>query len=318
MVFSFSIRPFRILFPAAMLLLATGVEAQSVSGRSAIFYNVENLFDTENDPASDDGDFTPEGAYGWTAERLTEKTGRIVQVLREASADLAGLAEVENAAVVEGLARHPDLAALHYDFVHFDSPDERGIDVALLYRRSAFRVEAMRPLRYRLLPQYRSRELLLVSGQWRGHPAHVLVCHLPSVISSNAARRGAAESLRGTVDSLVAADPGHLIVVMGDFNANPGDRTMRTLTSGSALQNPFEALYRKGYGTYLYRGRWNMYDAILVGGMIPGVPQARVFIRDHLIQTGGMYHGYPYRSFSGTEYIGGYSDHLPVGVGFVD
>lgn len=303
------------LFLIALFGVPRAGVAQVEAPRSVLFYNVENLFDPENDPASDDGDFTPEGAYGWTEERLEEKTEHIVRVLGEAAADLVGLAEVENAAGVERLARHPDLAALYYDFIHFDSPDERGIDVALLYRRPAFRVESVRPVRYRLIPDYRSREVLHVTGSWRGRPAHVLVCHLPSVVSSNAARRGAAESLKWTVDSLAAADPNHLIVLMGDFNANPGDRTMTTLTRGDVLRNPFEALYRRGYGTYLYRGRWNLYDGILIGGALPGEPRARIFVRDYLIQAEGTYKGYPYRSFSGTEYIGGYSDHLPVWIG---
>jgi endonuclease/exonuclease/phosphatase family metal-dependent hydrolase len=141
------------------------------------------------------------------------------------------------------------------------------------------------------------------------------VCHLPSVTSAAAVRRGAAESVRWTADSLAAADPDHLILVMGDFNANPGDRAMKILTRGG-LENHLASLYRQGYGTYRYRERWNLYDAILTGGTLPGRPEPRIIIRDYLIQADGQYRGYPYRSFSGTEYIGGYSDHLPVAVIF--
>jgi hypothetical protein len=290
--------------------------AQEPAARSVLFYNVENLFDTENDPVGDDGDFTPQGLYGWTEERLRQKTGRIVRVLREAGADLVGLAEVENGGVVERLARHPDVEQLSYDFVHFDSPDPRGIDVALLYRRSVFRPESMQAVRYRALPYYRTREMLWVSGRWRGNPTHVLVCHLPSVLSSKSVRQAAAGSVRWLADSLAAADPGHLVIVMGDFNANPGDRPMQTLTRGDGLKNPFLPLYRQGYGTYRYRDRWNLYDSILIGGALPGRPEPRILIRNYLIQSDGAYKGYPYRTFSGTEHIGGYSDHLPAGLVF--
>lgn len=310
----FSILLIRILLLAvglAAAVLPLGAQT-GVPIRKAVFYNVENAFDPANDPASDDGGFTPEGMYGWTMERFREKTGRVGRVLSEIGADLAGLAEIENATVLDSLIRHPLLSSLGYDYVHFESPDPRGIDVALLFRRAAFRVESMRAVRYREIPQYRTRELLHVGGLWRGHPTHVLVCHLPSVVSSKAVRNAATESVRWYADSLLQADPDHLMLVMGDFNANPGDRPMRLLTRGGKLDNLFHALYRQGYGTYHYRNRWNMYDSVLLGGRIPGEPQAKVFIRDYLIQPDGPYKGYPFRSFSGTEYIGGYSDHLPV------
>lgn len=304
--------PFRILFLIVLVVLPLMGEAQELSNRTAAFYNVENLFDPENDPASDDGDFTPDGIYRWIEERFREKIGRIARVLAEIRADIVGLAEVENRRVVDSLAAHPAVSGLRYDCVHFDSPDPRGIDVALLYRRGVFRLESMQAVRYSRLPQYRTRELLHVSGQWRGYPTHILVCHLPSVTSSKSVRNAAAESVRQYVDSLLQADPDYLIILMGDFNANPGDHTMKLLTRNEILINPFRALYRQGLGTYNYRSRWNMYDSILVGGTLPAAPVAKVFIRDWLIQPDGSYQGYPFRSFSGTEYIGGYSDHLPV------
>lgn len=304
--------PFRILFLIVLVFIPFAGRAQETPNRTVAFYNVENLFDPENDPASDDGDFTPDGIYRWTEDLFREKTGRIARVLAEIRADIVGLAEIENRRALDSLAAHPTLAGLRYDCVHFDSPDPRGIDVAILYRRGVFKVESMQTVRYSRLPQYRTRELLHVSGQWRGHPTHILLCHLPSVTSAKAVRIAAAESVRQYADSLLQADPDHLLLVMGDFNANPNDRTMKLLTRNDLLANPFHALYRQGLGTYNYRNRWNMYDSILVGGTTPADPMAKVFIRDWLIQPDGAYKGYPFRSFSGTEYIGGYSDHLPV------
>ena len=308
----YSMKQFRIIILFAGLLFFYTTNGQHIPVRSAAFYNVENLFDEVNDPAADDGDFTPEGIYGWTVDRFWEKKERIARVVAAIGTDLIGLAEVENHIVLDNLIAVPALKELDYNYIHFDSPDPRGIDVALLYRPAYFRPETMHPVRYSLIPHYRTREVLHVSGRWRGHPVHILVCHFPSVLSLKSVRNAAAESVRQYADSLLAADPDHLLLVMGDFNANPGDRPMKILTRNGGLENPFYPLYRQGYGTYHYRGRWNMYDSILWGGTGPGEPAAKIFIRDYLIQSDGIYKGYPYRSFSGTEYIAGYSDHLPV------
>ncbi len=292
------------------IFLLTLLPACAQSGTVA-FYNVENLFDTTNDPAAADGDFTPEGAYRWDAAKYDHKVGRIAQVINALEADLIGLAEVENERVLDDLtaaARERGGDALR--FVHRESSDGRGIDAALLYRPGVFVPDAVR-----LLPLDRLggpfREMLHVAGRWQGRPTHILVCHLPSMTSSAEVRRRAAASVGAAADSLAAADPDHLLIVMGDLNANPASPAMKPL-SDSALRNPFEALYRRGVGSYRYRDRWNLYDQILVGGPLRRAPRARVFVRPELIQPDGPYRGYPYRSFSGTEYIGGYSDHLPV------
>jgi endonuclease/exonuclease/phosphatase family metal-dependent hydrolase len=287
------------------------------SERVAAFYNVENLFDTVNDPGADDGDFTPAGNYRWAEADYRAKIGRIAQVLGEIGADVVGLAEVENRRVLDDLIAHENLAKLDYRIVHFDSPDPRGIDVALLYRAGRFEPATMQTHTHRQLPGYSTRHVLQVGGRWVGRPVEVLVCHLPSMSSSREVRQRAASSLRQLVDSLAGKHLESGLVVMGDFNANPGSYVMNALTAPernrpSALRNPFETLFRKGYGSYLYRGRWNQYDAILTGGALPGEPQARIFLRDYLIQSDGPYAGYPFRTFSGTRNIGGYSDHLPV------
>ncbi len=275
---------------------------------TAAFYNVENLFDTVNDPASDDGDFTPGGSYRWDEAKYRRKIERIAQVVDELCAELIGLAEVENARVLDDLTA---AAGGGYRYAHRESSDARGIDAALLYRPQAFLPDLVERVPLRFLSG-RYREFLHVSGHWNGHPTHILVCHLPSMASSAGVRTNAAASLAAYADSLLMADPDRLLLVMGDFNANPGSRQMNTLLRGSRLKNPFEALYRRGVGSYRYRDRWNLYDNILYGGAIRRTPRAQVFVRDWLIQPDGPYRGYPYRSFSGTEYIDGYSDHLPV------
>jgi len=301
---------------------AAGQSAPTATPRVAAFYNVENLFDTANDPGADDGDFTPRGAYRWTEADLRAKIGRVATVLAEIGADVVGLAEIENRRVLDSLAAHPALAVFDYRIVHIDSPDPRGIDVALLYRPSRFAPTAIAVHPYRLLPRYPTRHMLEVEGIWAGHPARWLVCHLPSAVSAHQVRRLAAESLGQLADSLLRAAPERTLLVAGDLNANPGSPLLRAVTAPGGLRNPFETLFAAGYGTYLYRGRWNLYDQILLGGTPPGTPpgtpRARIFIRDELIQPDGPYRGYPYRTFSGTRNIGGYSDHLPVVLVFED
>lgn len=303
---------------AVLIALIAGFEAAgaqpptSENPRVAAFYNVENLFDTANDPGADDGGFTPDGAYRWTEEALRAKIGRIAGVLAGIRADVVGLAEVENRAVLDSLAAHPAVAALDYRIVHIDSPDPRGIDVALLYRPGRFAPTAVRAHRYRELPHYPTRHVLEVEGVWAGRPARWLVCHLPSVVSPREVRQAAARSLGALADSLLRAAPERTLLVAGDLNANPADPVLRAVTGPAGLANPFETLFAAGYGTYLYRGRWNLYDQILVGGTPAGTPRARIFVREELIQPDGPYRGYPYRTFSGTQNIGGYSDHLPV------
>lgn len=296
---------------ALLIGVLTAYPAACQTGMAA-FYNVENLFDPANDPAADDGGFTPEGIYRWDEAKYRHKLGQVARVIGEIGADLLGLAEVENARVLDDLTTLTDSEARRYRYIHFESSDPRGIDVALLYRPQRFVPERMQPVPHRYLSGRATREALHVSGRWNGHPVHILVCHLPSVTSAAALRHDAAASVGAYADSLAQADPDHLLLVMGDFNANPGSRPMNALVRGSRLKNPFEALYRRGIGTYLYRNRWNLYDGILIGGAFRREPKARVYVKDYLIQRDGPYRGYPYRSFSGTEYIGGYSDHLPV------
>ncbi len=327
-------------FPGIAVFLVFFGWASTVQGQREMrtatiaFYNVENLFDTINDPGVDDRDFLPDGRYRWTGERFREKVRHVAGVIAGMGwPDVVGLAEVENAGVVEALIADPGLAAAGYDYFYFTSRDRRGIGVALLYRAARFEPLAARPLRYKGVSTYTSRDILYVSGRLADAEIHLLVCHLPSAGSAARYRTAAARSVRHYADSI--GRTGAAVAVMGDFNMNPGTKLFRELTLGSdgrtVLKNPYEELFARGYGSYRYRERWNMYDMVLVNRALwpdgnasagtagddpaplhfrPG--DAHIFIRDHLIQSGGRWAGYPFRSYSGSRYIGGYSDHLPV------
>jgi predicted extracellular nuclease len=306
------------------------------------FYNVENLFDTEDDPNRLDEEFLPDSKKRWTAKRYQDKLDKLAKVVSALNYPvLLGLAEVENEAVLRALAEHPDLAEASYDVVHYDSPDARGIDVALLYRTAFFT-----PVSSQAIPvtfeedNYQSRDLLLVSGTLgqdaKYNALHVVVNHWPSrrggVAQSEARRLAAAALARQGVDELLQADATAKVILMGDFNDEPTDRSITEglratgatqTTDPFALFNAVAALDEQGRGTYRFRGNWNMLDQIILStGLVEDaqdiadyhyLPEsATVFAPDWLLQAEGKYAGYPNRTYAGNQYLGGYSDHLPV------
>ena len=306
------------------------------------FYNVENLFDTEDDPNRQDEEFLPDSKKQWTIERYQDKRAKLVQVVAALEyPTLLGLAEVENEAVLRALTEHPDLAEVGYDVVLYDSPDARGIDVALLYRTAFFT-----PVSSQAIPvafeeeNYQSRDILLVSGTLgqdaKHNTLHVLVNHWPSrrggVAQSEARRLAAAALARQAVDELLQTDATANVILMGDFNDEPTDRSITEglrATGAAEKTDPFQlfntvaALDAQGRGTYQFRGNWNMLDQIILStGLVEDardvadyhyLPEsATVFAPDWLLQAEGKYAGYPDRTYVGNRYLGGYSDHLPV------
>lgn len=309
----------RILF--IFIFLATSFFSTAQMSISTVaFYNVENMFDTINDPVTDDGDFTPRGKYRWNAEAYNAKISNIAKVAAMLKADILGLAEVESSGVLDDLINTKEME--NYDYVHFDSRDSRGIDVALLYDVTKVELTEVKPLVYKN-GAYNSRDILYVYCKLNGNPVHILVCHLPSVNSRAKYRRMAVNSVRYYVNSIAAHDKSAKIIVMGDFNFNPRSKNANALRIGNngatGLHNPFKQLHDKGYGSYMYRGKWNMYDMIFVNrNMLTGHGlryidgSERIFIRDFLIDQSGRFKGYPLRAISNDRFTGGYSDHLPV------
>ncbi|MDG1571675.1 endonuclease/exonuclease/phosphatase family protein [Robiginitalea sp. M366] len=310
--------------------------------RTLAFYNVENLFDPEDDPLTDDDERTPDGRYAWTQERYLAKLGRIATVLagigqEEAKRlpDLIGLCEVENRQVLEDLRAQPPLQGVNYGIVHFDSPDRRGIDVALLYNKDCFSVWEIesRRLLLRDPANFRryTRDQLLVYGALDGEPIYISVNHWPSRSGGQARsapyRQQAAALQRSILDSVLRDDPGARFISMGDFNDEPSDASLRyglgtrsqtdSLLPG-LLFNPMEDMYRKGMGTLAYADRWSLFDQILWNGNWFGQSggyrfwKARIHHPAFLKTPSGAYKGYPYRTYAGGIYQGGYSDHFPV------
>jgi len=330
----------RILF---LLLLSTfcfkaRAQERTYQVRTLAFYNLENLFDTRNDTLTRDDDRTPEGADRWSDSRLKGKLKKLSRVLSEIGGeigasppDIIGVCEAENRKVLLELVGQPALLPYDYGIIHRDSPDHRGIDVALLYRQDRFFPLEVRSFRLILHDskgkRKYTRDQLVVSGLLDQEEIHLLVNHWPSrggaALQSRTYRKEAALRQRFLVDSILYRKPGAKIICMGDFNDNPTDVSMRILSRGrsaeSDLYNPMERLFRKCTGSLAYRDRWNLFDQLLFSQSLIkpaansyGLWRARVFQPPYLKTTEGRYRGYPFRTYAGGRYQGGYSDHFPV------
>lgn len=309
------------------------------------FYNVENLFDTINDPITFDDDRTPEGKDKWTGDIYRDKINHLAAVIgvigkevTQSSPALLGLAEVENRQVVEDLIKDPALNKNTYGVVHEDSPDRRGIDVALIYNKSVFTYISHQAHELMLYdsedPSKRvyTRDQLVVSGLLDGELLYFIINHWPSrsggeARSSYKREAAAALNLR-IIDSLQVVSPDAKIVSMGDFNDDPINTSIKQVlktrekkkdVKTMGLYNPMEAMYKAGIGTLAYRDTWNLFDQIIISEPFLRKDystyqfyKAGIFNSDFLVTPSGRYKGYPFRSFANGTYTGGYSDHFPV------
>ena len=307
------------------------------------FYNLENLFDTIDSPNTNDVDFLPGGRLHWTSEKYWSKQANMAKVISQLGTEktpdglaLLGVCEIENRAVLEDLVAHPLLKSRNYKIVHFDSPDERGIDVGLLYQPKYFTVTGAKSIPVYLFEKDSARDytrdVLYVSGQFDGEPLHVLVNHWPSRSGGESAsawrRNEAARMCRQVVDSLTAIDPKAKIIIMGDLNDDPNNKSLTQVLRAvrstdkmkdGELNNPMYDLFMNGEGTLAYRDAWNLFDqTVLSKGLVwkkAGGWQffkPVVFRQPWLFQEEGAFRGYPLRTFVGDIFLNGYSDHLPV------
>jgi hypothetical protein len=335
----------KIAFLILFIWISWGVTGQApVKAGLIAFYNLENLFDTLDTPDVFDEEFTPEGPNKWTGNRYKEKLNNMAQAISRIGEEegwnggpaILGVSEIENRSVLEDLIAHPLLKASNYQIVHFDSPDRRGVDVGLLYRPRFFRVTAADS--YELLlhndqdERIYTRDQLLVSGIYDGEPMHFIVGHWPSrsggELTTRPRRNAAAALSRHITDSLLVADPAAKIFIMGDLNDDPSDESLRKYLRAAPKANKLKEgelfnttypLYKKGIGSLNYRDGLNLFDQIIVSPALTGKDytswkflKSRVFNSAFLMQKDGQYKGYPLRSFAGTVWQNGFSDHFPV------
>lgn len=277
-----------------------------------ISYNVENLFDCQHDTLRNDFSFLPDGDYHWTYHKYQTKLDHIAQVVVNIagweSAALVGLCEVENASCLRDLCYR--LKRFHYKYVHYDSADERGVDVALLYDSTKVKVLNSKPLCVDL-GKDKTRDILYLSALTHEQDTlHVMVCHLPSKLGGSAAsewkRKAAKQVIHQQVDSILQVDPKAKIVVMGDMNSDPQNDL-------SHLENLMTDAKRVGQGTHKYQGIWSCIDQFYVSPSLIPHARASIFSPEWLLEEDPKYLDYqPKRTYIGYRYHGGYSDHLPI------
>lgn len=296
------------------------------------FYNVENIFDIENDPNTNDDDFTPTGKLEWTEDRYRAKLSHIAEVMAKMNdglPDIIGMCEVENRKVLEDLIALPELKAAGYNIIHKDSPDERGIDVALLYKSSIVKEESIDFLRVDIAedPNERTRDILKAELKIGNESIYFFVNHWPSrsggQMESEFKRLAAAGVLRKAVAPLEEA--GKKVVIMGDFNDHPDNKSIVEVLKasdemGKGLYNMAAASHKNGVGSYWYKGEWGALDQFIVTSTLLNAERGWVsspsdfrFLKDPaFLFTDNKGIARPNRTYVGDDYKGGYSDHLPI------
>lgn len=308
---------------------------------AAGFYNLENLWDTEDDPDNPgDDEFTPSGPYEWTDTKYRQKLDNVAKVISQLATEycpagpaIIGISEVENRKVIEDLVKREAIASRNYQIVHFESPDHRGIDVAALYNPRLFRfISAQKyPFNKPDMPDYRTRDILLVNGILAGEPFHLIVNHWPSRYGgakSSPLREFAASIAKHIADSLHANNPEAKVLIVGDLNDDPSDSSCSKVLDAKkhkkdvkpdGYYNATWKFFDEGIGSLCYQDKWNLFDQQIISGNLLGKDystlkfwKSEIFNRPYLIQQEGKYKGYPLRTFSGTTFQNGYSDHLPT------
>jgi hypothetical protein len=313
--------------------------------RTIAFYNLENLFDTINDLSINDEaspmmelKFNRSKVYWDKIDKLASTIAQIGYEEAKTSPAVIGVSEVENRSVLEDLIKSKHLIQKKYGIVHYDSPDKRGIDVALLYQKKYFKPvyhEVFNPNIYKNNRKVFTRDQLLVSGYLDDELIHIIVNHWPSrsggEAKSRPLREKAAYQNIKIIEKIRATEENAKILTMGDFNDDPNNSSFKKIlktkrkkknVGNNDIYNPYENLHRKGFNTLAYRDRLNLFDMILIS--LPLLDRgekdfstykmykAMIFNKRFLSDKKGKFKGYPFRSFSNGGYTGGYSDHYPV------
>ncbi len=301
---------------------------------SIAFYNLENFFNTVDDPNTFDEDFTPSGKYAWSKTRFRKKTYKLATVIANIAKDetqkvpvLLGVAEVENRFVLEELTKSKPIQDVNYQIIHYDSPDERGIDVAVLYDPKYFEVAHSEAIPIKIEDEKgeidATRDGLYVRGLLNNEEVHVFVCHWPSrrgdSESTNYKRVQAAKQMTSFIENNEAISENSKIIIMGDFNDGPANESIEKYLVTNRFYNPFESLKDIARGSLNYNEEWILFDQIIISHNFlrteknkNSFKEANIFDKHFLKEFEGKHEGNPFRTYKGKRYLGGYSDHFPV------
>ncbi|MBR1446797.1 MAG: endonuclease/exonuclease/phosphatase family protein [Alloprevotella sp.] len=360
----------KAIFTLALFCLALiSAQAQKGEKRYAMygvaFYNLENLFDTIHDEGKNDFEYLPDGANRWGTLKYTHKLRNMSKVLSELCRDklhggpaFIGMSEIENRRVLEDLLKQPSLKNTGWRIVHEDGPDRRGVECAFFYNPRIFQYESHMLVPYyykdpsqpevdlgfytdrtgKVIPYkelkgdttHITRGFLVMSGRLAGEKVHAIVCHWPSRFAGSPVRERAGEQVCALKNALLRQDPGAHIIIMGDMNDDPENKSLsvelgckhnqKDVKGDSDMFNPWwDMLYKVGQGTLMYNGKWNLFDQIVFNGTLIGKDRStlkylkcEVFNRSYLFQSEGRYKGGPLRTHAGGTWLDGYSDHLPT------
>ena len=334
------------LLTVVLLLMGVSNAGAQTKQHLIMFYNVENVFDTIKTPGVLDDEFTPEGPKQWNGVKYWKKMENLEKVFTSIAKDngrfptVIGVSEIENRNVLEDMVSMPGMLAANYQIVHYEGPDARGVDVAFFYRPDQFRLEGSKAEKTVIegKPDFRTRDILTMWGKIDGEDFMFMVAHWPSrtggQMASEPNRIGAAKTMRNIMDSVLVDKPHMKIVLMGDLNDDPSNKSiaevlggrldMKDVNAPDELFNPYFQLHRDGYGSLAYQDAWNLFDNIIVNGNLVDGEGYRIwkpkrskywgFIYDKswLKQQSGQYKGYPQRTYVGNKFENGYSDHFPV------
>ncbi len=304
------------------------------STSTVAFYNVENLFDIKNDPITKDEDFTPEGKKKWTNERYEKKLNDIAKVISSITESelpvLVGFAEVENKLVLEDLVKIKSLKAGNYKVVHEDSPDIRGIDVGLIYKTDNFKYLSHKKIPIPLNTKYKVRDILYTKGILNDSDTlHIFVNHWKSrsggVEKTEPQRIKSAQVLRKFIDSILQINKNANIIIMGDLNDEPTNKSVFEILKANnssdpnTLFNSMLQLSKDGFGSHSYKGEWSVLDHMIISnnlvnekGLDVDENTGHIFSADWITFNYKNGNKSPNRTYGGPNYYGGYSDHYPV------
>ncbi|MGY0391444.1 endonuclease/exonuclease/phosphatase family protein [Bizionia sp. KMM 8389] len=329
---------------ACLSITAKAQEGKKYKIHTVAFYNLENLFDTVNDPDKNDEASPIMEMKINTTDIYKKKVNNMARVISDIGTDvtrnspvIVGVAEVENKKVLQDVVNDPQLLSKDYGIVHYDSPDRRGIDVGLIYQKQYF--TPLNTSKHELIiyddqtrERVYTRDQLLVSGKLDGELIHVIVNHWPSRSGGEArsrSKRVAAATLnKKIIDSLQTIDPYAKIITMGDLNDDPTNASVKDVLKAKkdkedvelkGIYNPMESIFKKGLGSNAYRDSWSLFDQILITQPFLEKDytsfrfyQAHIFNENYLVNKKGRYKGYPLRSFSNGGFTDGFSDHFPA------
>ncbi len=334
-----------LLIPLLAMLTALGVSAQSDPKQPLVygvaFYNLENLFDTINNNGSYDLEFSPKGSRQWNGEKYWSKINNLAYCISHMVTKntpmgpaIIGVSEIENKGVLDDLVRAKDIRQWRLQVVHHDSPDRRGVDVGLLYNPRLFKVIDVTNTTLRIpgYESFRTRDQMCVTGILGGDTVSVIVNHWPSRLGgqerSSYLREAAAELSKHIADSLWRIRPNQGVIIMGDLNDDPQDKSCAVALGAKKDQkdvgphgffNPWWRVLDKGIGTLAYKSQWNLFDQIIVSGTLLKHNDAalqysscKVNNFDFLFDTEGQRKGYPKRTYASGAWLNGYSDHFPT------